>query len=216
MRSKEKYVSALSYDFLTPLYDPLIGLAGWEKTFKADLRRHAAIKPDERVLDLACGTGTMTVAFKKEQPEAQIYGLDGDARILSIAEEKAVRNGVTIEFTNAISTNMPYADGFFDCVVTSLFFHHLTRENKIKTLEEILRILKSGERLLIADWGKAASFQTRLSQRVITWLDGETTRDSFEGRLPSFITEVGFDEVQEIGMTNTIGGTVRLHKAVKK
>ena len=216
MNKNDKYTPALSFDFLTPLYDPLISLTNWENTFKRELRRQADVQPGMRVLDLACGTATLTVAVKQDQPDAEVYGLDGDERILSKARQKADAAGAQINFTRAFSTAMPYPDEFFDCVVTSLFFHHLTRENKKKTLNEILRVLKPNGRLHIADWDKLANFLMKLAQQPVIWLDGATTRDSFQGKLPEFASETGFVGVTETGVFNTIGGTVRLHKAEKR
>lgn len=215
-KGKEKYVPALSFDFLTPLYDPLIALTNWEKTFKSELRRQTDLQPGERVLDLACGTATLTIAIKQEQPAAEVFGLDGDERILAKARQKSDSARAEINFTRAFSTAMPYPDEFFDCVVTSLFFHHLTRENKKKTLLEILRVLKPNGQLHIADWDRPANLLMKLAQQPVIWLDGATTRDSFEGKLPEFIREAGFADVIETSIFNTIGGTVRLYKAIKR
>lgn len=215
MKKNDEFTPALSYDFLTPLYDPLIALTNWEKTFKRELRRQASVQPGMRVLDLACGTATLTIAVKQEQPAAEVHGLDGDERILSTARQKADAAGAEINFTRAFSTAMPYPDEFFDAVVTSLFFHHLTEENKKKTLQEILRVLKPGGRFHIADWGKPANFLMKLAQQPVVWLDGSTTRNSFQGKLPEFTREAGFADVTETAKFNTIGGTVRLHRARK-
>jgi ubiquinone/menaquinone biosynthesis C-methylase UbiE len=43
-------------------------------------------------------------------------------------------------------------------VLSSLFFHHLDRDNKLSTLREIRRVLKPGAEVHIADWGKAAKY----------------------------------------------------------
>ena len=216
MNKNDKYTPALSFDFLTPLYDPLISLTNWENTFKRELRRQADVQPGMRVLDLACGTATLTVALKQEQPAAEIHGLDGDEQILATARRKADAAGAEINFTKAFSTAMPYPDEFFHCVVTSLFFHHLTRENKKKTLLEILRVLKPNGWLHIADWGNPANFLMKLAQQPVMWLDGAATRDSFQGKLPEFISEAGFSDIAETAKFNTIGGTVRLHQAKKR
>lgn len=215
-KEKNKYVPALSFDFLTPLYDPLIALTGWETTFKSELRTQAAVQPGERVLDLACGTATLTISIKREQPDAEVHGLDGDERILAKARKKAGAAGAEISFIKAYSTAMPYPDDFFDCVLTSLFFHHLTAEDKKKTLLEIFRVVKPGGRLHIADWGVPANLLMKLAQQPVIWLDGASTKDSFQGKLPAFAREAGFEDVTETGKFNTIGGTVRLHKAKKR
>lgn len=76
--TKKDYIPALSYDFLTPFYDPLIKLGLRETAFKTALLNQADILPGQRVLDLACGTGTLTVMAKKANPQAEMIGLDGD------------------------------------------------------------------------------------------------------------------------------------------
>ncbi len=149
---KEKYIPALSYDWLTPFYDTAVRLTTREKVFKKALVEQAKIKANHRVLDLACGTGTLTILIKNTQPQAAVVGIDGDAKILEIAKTKAKESGVEIQFDKGMSFDLPYEDESFDRVVSSLFFHHLTRENKLKTLREVKRVLKSNGEFHIADW----------------------------------------------------------------
>ena len=215
-KKKEKYIPALSFDFLTPFYDTAVKWTTRETVFKEKLVRQIEISPNGRLLDLACGTATLTVALERKFPKAEIHGLDGDEQILATARRKAATAGAEINFTKAFSTAMPYADEFFHCVVTSLFFDHLTRENKKKTLLEILRVLKPNGRLHVADWGLPANFLLKLAQQPVMWLDGAATTDSFQGKLPEFISEAGFSDIAETAKFNTIGGTVRLHKAKKR
>ena len=111
---------------------------------------------------------------------------------------------------------MPYEDESFDRVVSSLFFHHLTRENKLKTLREVKRILKSNGELNIADWGLPANSMMKGSSYLIQLLDGsETTADSFNGLLPKLMTNAGFETIEETNLFNSLFGTIRLHKSRK-
>ena len=64
----EHYIPALSYDRLTFLYDPVVRLPTREAAFKAALLAQAMIQPGQRVLDLACGTATLTITIKQTQP----------------------------------------------------------------------------------------------------------------------------------------------------
>jgi ubiquinone/menaquinone biosynthesis C-methylase UbiE len=212
---KAKYVPALSFDFLTPIYDPIAALTTREKTFKREMVKQIAVQPAQRVLDLGCGTATLTVALKESCPAAEVFGLDGDAKILEIARRKTDKTGVEIKFKTGLSYKMPYEDAYFDSVVSSLFFHHLTPADKRKTLDEVFRVLKPGGVLLVGDWGKPANFLMRIVSMPVQWLDGATTRDSFQGMLPKFMTSAGFREVVETGSFNSVFGTIRLHKAVK-
>jgi ubiquinone/menaquinone biosynthesis C-methylase UbiE len=214
--TKKDYIPALSYDFLTPFYDPLIKLGLRETAFKTAMLNQADILPGQRVLDLACGTGTLTVMAKKANPQAEIIGLDGDRRILGIAHSKAGRENVAVRFDEGFSTELPYGDGLFDRVLSSLFFHHLKREDKRRTLREVRRVLAPDGELYVADWGKPDGLLMKAASLPVQWLDGPTTRDNFQGMLPEFIAEAGFAEVTEMSKFNTVGGTIRLYKAANK
>lgn len=212
----EKYVPALSYDFLTPLYDPIVALTTRERTFKRALLRQIDLRAENRTLDFGCGTASLTIALKKACPRAEIFGLDGDAKILEIARCKVEKADVEIVLDAGLSYEMPYADGFFDSAVSSLFFHHLTFENKRKTLREIFRVLKPGGFLHVADWGKPANPLMKLASMPVQWLDGATTKDSFQGLLPKLMSEAGFAKIVETARFDSAFGTIRLHKAEKR
>ncbi|MDQ3748429.1 MAG: class I SAM-dependent methyltransferase [Acidobacteriota bacterium] len=212
----EKYIPALSYDWLTPFYDPVVRLTTRENTFKKALADQARIRANHRVLDLACGTATLTILLKQNQPQAEIVGIDGDAKILESAKVKARKAGFAIQFDKGMSFDLPYEDASFDRVVSSLFFHHLTRENKLKTLREVKRVLKSNGEFHIADWGLPANSLMKGSSYLIQLFDGsETTAESFNGLLPKLMTDAGFEAVEETNSFNSLFGTIRLHKSRK-
>jgi SAM-dependent methyltransferase len=212
---KERYVPALGHDRLTFLYDPVVRLTTRETAFKRALIEQARLKAGQRVLDLACGTGTLAVALRRLHPRVEVVGVDGDPAILRRARAKAARARVEITFDEGLSDELPYADGSFDRVLSSLFFHHLTRENKFRTLGEVRRVLKPGGELHIADWGLPHNGLMRLASQGVVRLDGEETKDNFAGLLPEFITKSGFTDVREAGRFNSLFGTIRLHSALK-
>lgn len=214
-KEKDKFVPALSFDFLTPFYDTAVKWTTREKVFKEELAGQIKIPAGGRLLDLACGTATLTISLKRKFPKAEIYGLDGDTKILQIARHKAEDSGEELNFTESYSTALPYPDEHFNAVVSSLFFHHLTPENKRRTLREVSRVLKSGGMLHVADWGKPASVLMKIVSQPIIWLDGTTTKDSFAGKMPDLMTEAGFKEINETANFGTFFGTIRIHKARK-
>ncbi len=87
----DKYIPALRFDLLTAIYDPVVRFTTRETAFETALIEHAAVKPRQRVLDLACGTGTLAILIKRTQPEAEVIGIDGYAKILTIAKRKTER-----------------------------------------------------------------------------------------------------------------------------
>lgn len=74
----------------------MMRLAARESTFKPRLVEQARIKKNYRVLDLGCGTATLTILLKKAQPEAEVIGLDGDPKVLEIAKSKVAKAGADI------------------------------------------------------------------------------------------------------------------------
>lgn len=211
----EHYIPALRFDWLTFLYDPVVRLTTREAAFKAALLAQAMIQPGQRVLDLACGTATLTIIIKQVHPQATVIGIDGDPAILRQARAKAERNGVEIQLDQGMSYELPYSDESFDHVLSSLFFHHLTRENKLRTLTEVRRVLKPGGEFHVADWGAPQNVLMKLASQGIVLLDGATTKDNFAGKLPEFIGQSGFEDVEEVRRFNSLFGTIRLHKAYK-
>jgi cyclopropane fatty-acyl-phospholipid synthase-like methyltransferase len=213
-KGQARYVPALGRDSLTMLYDPVLKLATRERTFKERLLRQAHLGDGVEVLDLGCGTGTLAVWAKQRVPAASIVGLDGDERMLAKARAKAARAGVEIGFDQGLSVDLPYPDGSFDRVVTSLFFHHLTDRDKERTIGEIRRVLREAGELHVADWGEPADpFMSALSQSI-RLLDGsETTRANLAGELPGLFERGGLRNVRTHGGLRTISGSLAFYSA---
>jgi len=216
VKNHDEYIPALKYGCLTPLYDPLIRWTLRESTFKRQLLKQARIERGHRVLDLGCGTGTLTLLIKSYYPRADVVGLDGDPKVLEIARAKATRAGLDVTLDNGIAYELPYADESFDRVISSLLFHHLTRENKERTLKKTFRVLRRGGQLHVADWGKAQNMLMRTAFLLVQMLDGfVTTADNVRGFLPELIRAAGFESVRESARYMTIVGTLSLYEARK-
>ncbi len=208
----ERYIPALGHAWLTGLYDPVLRATMREATFKSRLVAQADLRPGHRVLDIGCGTATLTIEIKRSQPEAEVVGLDGDPDVLRRAAAKVAAAGLTIALDHGFSDRLPYADASFDRVLTSLLLHHLTAETKRKTLAEIRRVLRPGGQVHIADWGKAQDAVMRGAFFLIQLLDGfATTTDNVNGKIPEFLREAGLADVRETGRLRTVFGTLSLY-----
>jgi ubiquinone/menaquinone biosynthesis C-methylase UbiE len=213
-KGEASYVPALAYRVLTPLYDPLIAATTRERTFKSALASAADVRAGMRVLDVGCGTGTLAIRIKAGEPGATVVGIDGDPAMLARATAKARRDGKDVAFQEALSFALPFEPASFDRVVSSLFFHHLVRGDKERTLAEIHRVLVPGGELHIADWGLPRDRLTALLSKGIARLDGyEQTIDNLSGRLPGLIESAGFDEVRMGPAFRTPFGLLELLRA---
>ena len=211
------FVPALGFRALNPLFDPLVGLLMRERAFKGRLVDQMELKPGHHVLDVGCGTGTLALLVLERQPKSSVVGLDPDATILDIARRKARGASGTISFDIGYADRLPYADGTFDRVASSLVFHHLARATKRAALGEAYRVLRPGGQLHIADIGQPRSALMRVAVAPVILLDGpERVKDNASGLLPGFIADAGFSDVAETQPFQTLFGPVSLYRAVKK
>lgn len=194
-------------------YDPLMQLFMRESTFKRSLVEQARIEKGSHLLDIGCGTATLTILIKKIHPEADVTGLDGDPEILQMARKKVTKASLDIKLDLGLSFELPYPDRSFDRVVSSLVFHHLTRENKVKTIKEIFRVLSPGGELHLADFWKPQNALMYLISLVLRHL--EEIRDNINGLLPEMFQKAGFEQVEETARFMTLFGTVSLYRARK-
>ena len=211
--NRSEYIPAFSHDFLTPMYDTIMRWAARESTLKSQLVKQASIEKGHRVLDVGCGTATLTILLKKAQPEAEVIGLDGDPRIIELARLKAKKASADIALDYGMAFDLPYPDNSFDRVVASLVFHHLTREDRVRTFREIFRVLRPLGELHIVELGKPQNALMYLPSVIIRHF--EEAADFVEGLLPETLRSVGFIQVNETAKYMTGVGTISLYKAQK-
>lgn len=216
MSGNKNYIPALKYDWLTRIYDPVLQLTMPERKFKSALINQIKIQANDKVLDFGCGSLTLSIMAARKHMAAEFHGVDIDEKILSIAKKKLARAGLTIQTRLYDGGRLPYPDNYFDRVMSSLVFHHLTLRQKYGALDEIMRVLKPSGTVHIADFGKPANVLQRTGFYAVQFLDGfETTQDSVKNVLPEALRETGFLKAGETGVFKTIVGTVRIFNGQK-
>jgi len=150
---------------------------------------------NKKILDVGSGTGTMSVMIKQAYPTVNMVGLDGDPQILEIARAKARELGTEIRFDQGMSFDLPYPNESFDVVLTTVMLHHLSRDDKQTTAQEMYRVLRPGGQLFGADFaeprssfGKAIRPLTRHFERIA---------DNVDGFLPVMFGNAGFKNYKE-------------------
>ena len=145
------FVPAAGRDWLLPLYDPLTLLLGVGR-FHRRLLAQADIAAGSRVLEVGCGTGTLTILARRLHPAADVTGIDPDPNALARARRKAQRRGVVVRFELAYAEQLPFPEASFDRVLSALMLHHLGAEAKGPALREVRRVLAPGGSLHVADF----------------------------------------------------------------
>jgi ubiquinone/menaquinone biosynthesis C-methylase UbiE len=204
------YKPALRFAALTSLFDPVVATMSRERAFKRLVLDHAAIAAGDTVLDLGCGTGTLALMAHADQPSATYTGLDADPAILERARAKANAAGTAIAFDQALADDLPYDADSFDVVLTTLFFHHLDDTTKRAAAAEIVRVLKPGGRLVVADFGRPQDPLMRVAvTATVQLLDGRaTTSLNVAGRLPDLLREAGLRQVTVPDRLRSPTGTI--------
>jgi SAM-dependent methyltransferase len=155
----------------------------------------AVPEPGARVLDLACGTGTIAKAVARRG--ASVVGVDASTSMLTVARERSPE----LEFEIADAHSLPFADGEFDAVACGLALSHFHRP--LAALRETLRILRQGGRLVASAWGSGGHTATLAAVDELLerhgapdkgyTLDEETWQDPERGS--ELLHHAGFPEV---------------------
>ncbi len=130
---------------LAPRYD-----AKWSFYIRATLRETLArlvLGPEDRLLDVGCGTGALLRELARSHPAALLAGVDPVPEMLAVA-----RRGLPpeVELLEGCAERLPFAEGRFDVIVSCNMFHYLRQP--AAALAEMARVLRPGGRLVITDW----------------------------------------------------------------
>ena len=129
---------------------------GRENDFRRRIVEFTDLAGGESVLDVGCGTGTLTsILANKLNGRGNIVGVDLSPRMITIARKRTPKGGNQVRYEVASSMALPFDSETFDAVATSLVYHQLlSLAERAKTLSQIHRVLKPGGRYIAAEFAK--------------------------------------------------------------
>jgi ubiquinone/menaquinone biosynthesis C-methylase UbiE len=135
-------------------YDPLMTVltAGHEKKLRQMEIELSRIRQGNSVLEIGCGTGTLTLAAKEQAGSSgRVAGIDIAPEMVAKAKKKAARNGADVSFTEGSIAAIPFPEKSFDVVMCSFMIFHMPGDVQKEGITEIFRVLKPGGHLFVFD-----------------------------------------------------------------
>jgi ubiquinone/menaquinone biosynthesis C-methylase UbiE len=148
----QRRVQRYGWDLAAEAYDQLwqTQLAG----VQTELLACAALKPGERVLDVACGTGQVAFAAAGTVgPSGQVVGVDLSGHMVEAAQQRAHALGlVNVDFARMDAEDLALPDAYFDAVLCTLGLMYMP--DPARAMHEMRRVLRPGGRAAVAVWGE--------------------------------------------------------------
>lgn len=145
------------FDSVAAKYDIMNDLMsmGIHRLWKKQTIDMSGVREGHTVLDLAGGTGDLTMKFSQlVGPEGQVILADINDSMIKVGRDKLIDKGVVgnVNYVQANAENLPFPDNTFDCITIAFGLRNVT--DKQTALESMARVLKPGGRLLILEFSK--------------------------------------------------------------
>jgi ubiquinone/menaquinone biosynthesis C-methylase UbiE len=200
------YLPAAGHDALLPCYDVFGRLLGIKKVHQT-LIAQAELADARRVLEIGCGTGNLIIRAKHDHPQLEAVGCDPDPKAL----DRALRKNTAIRFEQGYAERLPYADGEFDRVLSSMMLHHVNDESKTAAASEIFRVLRPGGRLHLVDIGGEVAGDGGLAARLIR--RSPHAAGNLGDAIPRLLRGAGFDCTEVASKPHRILGRLNYYRA---
>lgn len=203
--------------------------AGLHRLWKRFTVETSSVRPGDRVLDVAGGSGDLSRLFaKKVGPTGQVILTDINASMLGVGRDRLIDDGMSVPALQCDAEKLPFPDAYFNCVIVAFGLRNMT--HKDVALKEMCRVLKPGGRLLVLEFSRvwkplapaydAYSFKLLPLMGKLLANDEESYRYLAESirmhpdqeTLKQMMLEAGFGRVDYHNLT---GGVVALHKGWK-
>jgi len=212
---------ASRYDLMNDLMS-----AGLHRLWKRFTVDQSGLRPGQRVLDVAGGTGDLAIQFaKRVGPTGGVVLTDINAAMLKRGRDRVIDAGNVIPAVQCDAEHLPFHDSCFDCVSVAFGLRNMT--DKLRALTEMHRVLRPGGRLLVLEfshvWQPLQRLYDAYSFNVIPRLGKLITDDSESYRylaesirmhpdqeqLKTLLEQAGLERVEYFNLS---AGVVALHR----
>lgn len=219
------------FDSVAPKYDLMndVMSLGLHRAWKAYTVAVANVRPGDKVLDLAGGTGDLARAFAKRVGDTGlVVHTDINEAMLRQGRDRLLDDGLVLPTVLCDAEILPFATASFDRVAVAFGLRNMT--HKDKALAEMARVLKTGGRLLVLEFSKVAAplekaydwYSFKVLPRIGQWIAGDGASYRYlaesirvhpgQAELKAMMKSAGFGHVD---VHNLAAGVVALHVGIK-
>jgi len=219
------------FESVAPNYDLMNDLMslGLHRAWKAFTVAVSGVRPGDRVLDLAGGSGDLARSFaRRAGPLGEVWLTDVNRAMLERGRDRLLDDGLVLPVVQCDAERLPFGSDHFDCVSVAFGLRNMTRKDR--ALAEMTRVLKPGGRLLVLEfskvWKPLEQAYEWYSFNVLPWLGRRIAQDEASYRylaesirmhpdqeaLRSLLEQAGLERVEYFNLT---AGVVALHRGQK-
>ncbi|HEX2540032.1 MAG TPA: class I SAM-dependent methyltransferase [Caldimonas sp.] len=219
------------FDSVAPKYDLMndIMSLGLHRAWKAYAVAVANVRPGQKVLDLAGGTGDLARALAKPVgATGLVVHTDINEAMLRQGRDRLIDEGLLLPTALCDAESLPFANGAFDLVTIGFGLRNMT--HKERALAETARVLKAGGRLLVLEFSRVAAplakaydwYSFKVLPRIGQWVAGDAASYRYlaesirmhpdQAELKAMMKTAGFGHVD---VHNLSAGVVALHVGIK-
>lgn len=215
---------AFRYDLMNDVMS-----AGLHRLWKRFAVDRTGLRPGQRALDVASGTGDLARLLAQRVGDAgMVVATDINDSMLWRGRDRLIDAGVIVPALQCDAEQLPFADGSFDCVTIAFGLRNVTR--KARALQEMTRVLRPGGRVLVLEFSQvwaplqplydAYSFQVlpRMGQLIAgdadsyRYLAESIRKHPGQEELKAMMTTAGLERVE---YWNLSAGVVALHRGYR-